>query len=318
MRTSGSRSGEQRTSIRLVVTVCLPDPEDRGVLDEMHGVEALVWDGQCAPPGGIDRTDFLVLRHGAPYAEMIAVMPRLRIVQVTSAGIEYLRGLIPAGVTLCNGSGIHGGPVAEWILAGVLACVRELPGFLRAQERREWEPHGTGELAGKRALVVGAGDLGTQAARLLRAFQVDTVMVGRSARAGVHASEELPALLPAAEIVVLVVPSTDETRQMVDASFLSRMRDGALLVNAARGEVVVTEALLAELESHRLHAVLDVTDPEPLPPDHRLWRAPNLLLTPHVAGAVSGHRARRHAFLREQIGRHLRGEPLLNVVNGAY
>ena len=150
------------------------------------------------------------------------------------------------------------------------------------------------------------------------AFDAEPVLVARHARDGVFATDQLPELLPTADIVVLVVPFTDETRHMVDQEFLAKMRDGALLVNAARGPVVVTEALLAELESRRLHAALDVTDPEPLPSEHPLWRAPNLLLTPHVAGAVQGFPARAYALVREQISRYVKGEPLINVVDGAY
>lgn len=180
------------------------------------------------------------------------------------------------------------------------------------------EPSGHLQLAGKRVLIVGAGDLGEQTARRLRAFGSEPVMVGRSARPGVHATRELPGLLPDAEIVVLVVPITEETRHMVDARFLALMPDGALLVNAARGQVVVTEALLAELESRRLHAVLDVTDPEPLPADHPLWRAPNLLLTPHIGSAVPSYQPRANALVRDQLGRYARGEQLRNVVTGAY
>lgn len=301
-----------------MLTACVPTTQAAELLDPIPDVELLVWDGNGPPPQDIERTEFLVLAHGSPYAEVMAAMPRLRVVQATSAGIDYLLGLIPDGVTLCDGRGIHGGPVSELILAGILASLRQLPGFVRAQDLGQWSQHRTGELAGRRVLIVGAGDLGEQTARRLRAFDAEPVMVGRGAREGVHAASELPALLPAAEIVVLVVPITDETRQMVDADFLGRMRDGALLVNAARGQVVVTAALLAELESGRLHAMLDVTDPEPLPPEHPLWRAPNLLLTPHVGSAVPSYQSRAYALVRDQIGRYARGEQLLNVVTGAY
>jgi phosphoglycerate dehydrogenase-like enzyme len=208
--------------------------------------------------------------------------------------------------------------VAEWVLTAILASVHEFPGFFRAQERREWTQHVTGELSGRRVLIVGAGDLGEHTARRVSAFDAEPVLVARHAREGVFATEQLPELLPTADIVVLLVPFTDETRHMVDQKFLARMRDGALLVNAARGQVVVTEALLAELESCRLHAALDVTDPEPLPSDHPLWRAPNLLLTPHVAGAVQGFPVRAYKLAREQIERYAKGEPLINVVDGAY
>ena len=302
-----------------MVTACLPSPRAASLAGPLpDDVQVLIWDGSTSAPAGIERTEFLVLRYGSPYTELMAAMPRLRVVQATSAGVEYLLGLVPTGVTLCNGRGIHGGPVAEWILAGILASVRQLADLLRAQEQHEWNEHGTGELAGKRVLIVGAGDIGVQTARRLHAFDAEPVMVARHAREGVHSVDELPALLPAADIVVLVAPITDETHHMVDKRFLARMRDGALLVNAARGPVVVTEALLAELETRRLHAVLDVTDPDPLPSDHPLWRAPNPLLTPHVASTVDGYPVRAYAFVREQIARYSRGESLLNVVEGAY
>lgn len=302
-----------------MVTVCLPDPDAARLAGPLpETVRLLTWTGATSPPRGIEQTQFLVLAHGSPYVEMMAAMPRLQVVQTLSAGIEHLLGLVPEGVTLCDGRGIHGGSVAEWILAAILASLRELPNFVRDQERREWAPHMTAELSGKRVLILGAGDLGEQSARRLRAFDAEPVMVARHARAGVHATDELAALLPSADVVVVVVPITGETRHMVDAAFLARMRDGALLVNAARGAVVDTAALLAELEAGRLRAALDVTEPEPPPTDHPIWRAPNLLLTPHVAGSVEGFPARAYALVRDQIGRYSRGEPLLNVVDGGY
>jgi phosphoglycerate dehydrogenase-like enzyme len=150
---------------------------------------------------------------------------------------------------------------------------------------------------------------------MLEGFDARLTYVARTARDGVHAMTELPRLLPEADVVVLVVPVTPETTGMVDASFLAAMRDGALLVNAARGVVVDTDALLAELAAGRLRAALDVTDPEPLPPGHSLWSAPNLLLTPHVAGAVPEANDRAAATLADQLRRVLAGRPLANVVD---
>ena len=173
-------------------------------------------------------------------------------------------------------------------------------------------------MAGKQVLIIGAGDVGTQLARRVIACDAVPTMVGRTAREGVHGIGELPELLGEADVVVLIVPKTAATTGMVDAEFLSRMRDGALLVNAARGPVVRTDDLVAELQSGRLRAALDVTEPEPLPSDHPLWNAPNLLLTPHVAGSVLGFGGRVVSLIVGQVRRFDTGEPLINVVTGEY
>lgn len=302
-----------------MVTICLPDANAVHLVSPLpDNVEVVTWQGSGPPPAGIERVEFLVPSPRTDYKTIMDAMPQLRVVQALSAGIDYLIGLIPDGVTLCDGRGVHGGSTAEWVLAAILASLRELPGFVGAQDRKQWTQHETDELAGKRVLVIGAGDLGQQTARRLRAFDADPTMVGRHAREGVHAVGELPELLPAADVVVLVIPMTGETRHMVDREFLAQLRDGALLVNAARGPVVVTDDLLAELESGRLHAALDVTDPEPLPPEHPLWGAPNLLLTPHVGGNVRGFPERAYALVRAQVARYVSGEPLINVVEGDY
>lgn len=302
-----------------MVTICLSDAEAVRLATPLPAnVDVVMWDGAGAPAAGIDRVEFWVASSGSDYRAMMKAMPRLRVVQALSAGIDHLAGLIPDGVTLCDGRGIHGGSTAEWVLAAILATLRDIPDFVRALGREEWTEHVSDELAGKRVLVVGAGDLGEQTARRLGVFDAETTMVARHARDGVHGVDELPELLPMADVVVLVIPMTDETRHMVDREFLARMHDGALLVNAARGPVVVTDHLLAELQSGRLRAALDVTDPEPLPPGHPLWRAPNLLLTPHIGGNVPGFPARAYALVRAQVTRYAAGEPLINVVEGAY
>ena len=193
-----------------MVTICLRDADALRLASPFpENVEALIWDGSGAPPAGIERVEFWVPSFGIDYTEMMEAMPRLRVVQALSAGIDYLVGLIPDGVTLCDGRGIHGGSTAEWVLAAILASLREFSGFVLAQERQEWTQHVTDELAGKRVLVIGAGDLGEQTARRLRAFDAEATMVARHARDGVHGVDELPQLLPAADVVVLVIPMTD-------------------------------------------------------------------------------------------------------------
>jgi phosphoglycerate dehydrogenase-like enzyme len=248
----------------------------------------------------------------------LAAMRDLQVVQLTTAGAEVWVDKIPAGVTLCDARGVHDSATSEWVLAAVLASVRGFVGFGRAQAEGRWAYGYTDELAGKRVLIVGAGSVGAAVSRRLGPFEVEVTHVARRARDGVHAVSELPGLLPHADIVVLLVPLTDATRGLVDAEFLGRMRDGALLVNAARGPVVDTGALVAELSSGRLRAALDVTDPEPLPPGHPLWEAPGLLLTPHVGGSVPGLRRRAFGLAGEQLRRYAAGQPLENVVSDGY
>jgi phosphoglycerate dehydrogenase-like enzyme len=300
----------------------VPTEEGRDLLGPPpEGVEVAVWGpADETPPPQAARAGFWVPQYLSPDAlgRQLAGLPELRVVQLLTAGADAYVGKLPAGVTLCDARGVHGSSTSEWVLTAILASLREFPGFVLDQQARRWSPHGTGELAGSRVLVVGAGDVGDAIRRRLLPFEVTVTMVARTARDGVHGIDELPDLLPAADVVVVVVPLTDATRGLVGTGFLARMRTGALLVNAARGPVADTAALLAELESGRLRAAVDVTDPEPLPADHPLWAAPGLLLTPHVGGAVTGFPRRAYGLVRAQLARWARDEPLENVVRDGY
>lgn len=248
-------------------------------------------------------------------------MPVLRVVQLLTAGADAWVGHLPDDVTLCDASGVHDSSTAEWVMAAILAHVRDFPAFVRAQSRREWAYQAyapTDELAGKRVLIVGAGSIGQALAARLAPFEVEVVRVARRARDGVHSARELPELLPRADVIVLVVPLTPQTQGMVDASFLRRVPDGALLVNAARGPVVDTAALTEELATGRIAAALDVVEPEPLPADHPLWTMPNVLITPHVAGSVRGFLPRAYRLVGEQLRRYCAGQPLANQVADGY
>ncbi|MGY1915714.1 2-hydroxyacid dehydrogenase [Blastococcus sp. SYSU DS0973] len=250
-----------------------------------------------------------------PDDAFFAALPELRLVQLLSAGAENFAGRLPEGVVLCNARGAHTPSTAEWAVAATLAAQRGIPFFVREQDAGRWSFTTHRSLVGARVLVIGAGDIGRAIGRMLAGFDVELTYVARTAREGVRAIDELPDLLPHADVVVLIVPVTPETRGMVDAEFLAAMADGALLVNAARGVVVDTDALVAELASGRLRAAVDVTDPEPLPAGHPLWSAPGLLLTPHVGGAVPETNARAAAAVTDQLRRILAGEPLVNVVD---
>ena len=310
----------------MTITVLVPDEYGVARLAQLDGVRALRYDGdgsnngdgtgEVLPPEEALRSAEVLVAPilGQARPELLAKLPRLRLVQLLTAGYEGWETALPEGVALVTGRSAHGGSTAEWVLATLLALQRDLPHFVRAADRGEWDYHHTGTLLGARVLVVGAGDVGRQIVRRLEPFDVTATMVGRTARAGVRGMDELPGLLREHDAVVLAVPLTEQTHRLADAAFLARMPDDAVLVNAARGPVVDTEALLAELRAGRLRAALDVTDPEPLPPGHPLWRAPGVLITPHVGGSVTGAVERAYEVAAEQIAEFLAGGEPTNLV----
>jgi phosphoglycerate dehydrogenase-like enzyme len=261
---------------------------------------------------------------GARAADLLPALTGLKVIQLLSAGADAWIGHVPADVRLCDARGVHDAPVAEWVIGAVVGSLRGFPGFARAQEREEWaadaDDLASRELTGARVLIVGAGSIGRAIERHMAPFGVTVTRVARTARPAedVHGVGELPELLPYADVVVLVVPLTEQTRGLVDAGFLAAMPDGALLVNAARGPVVDTAALVTELAGGRISAALDVTDPEPLPTGHPLWKLPNLFLTPHIGGAVRGFVPRAYGLAGDQLRRFRSGAPLLNLVVDGY
>jgi phosphoglycerate dehydrogenase-like enzyme len=301
----------------MAIRVWLPAKDSSDVMGGLpDGMVPDVWTGGEQLPGSADEVEVVVLPFGVPRSRLpvLATLPRLRLIQLMSAGVDHILGSVPAGVTLCNARGVHDPAVAEWIMAVILAQLRRLPGFAAAQQAGRWDPVAGELLAGQRVLIVGYGSIGQAVERLLAPFGATVARVARTARPGVSGLDDLPAMLPGADIVIVLVPVTPATIKLVDAEFLGRMHDGALLVNAARGSIADTGAVLAELRSGRLRAALDVTDPEPLPAGHPLWSAPGLLLTPHVAGAETTGMTRIMAAVRDQLARYAQGRPLLNIV----
>jgi phosphoglycerate dehydrogenase-like enzyme len=305
-----------------VTTVWLPvdDPEVVAAAAGA-GLDVDHWDGRSLLPATVDQVELFVVPYlgGRAVLEPMARMPRLRVVQTLTAGYDDVLPLLPDGVTLCNAPGVHDASTAELAVTLTLASLRGIPAFVRAQDARRWAPSARPALADRRVLVVGYGGVGRAVARRLAGFEVEVVRVARTARTDadgseVHGFDALPSLLPSADAVVLCVPLTEGTRGLVDAEFLAALPRGALLVNVARGPVVVTADLEHELRAGRLYAALDVTDPEPLPPDHTLWDAPGLLLSPHVGGNSSAFPPRARAFLVEQLRRYGAGVPLAGVV----
>jgi phosphoglycerate dehydrogenase-like enzyme len=278
------------------------------------------YDADGARPDSIETVEFYVPSYMAGRAayEVITEMPALKVVQTQTAGFEHVLPFLRGDVTLCNARGVHDASTAELAVTLILASYRRIPQAVRDAGREVWPPLTDVEdsLADRTVLIVGYGSIGEALERRLAGFECEVLRVARRPRDGVSPVEDLPALLPRADVVVLLVPATDATRGLVDAEFLARMKDGALLVNVARGVIVDTGALVAELRSGRLRAGLDVTDPEPLPAGHPLWSAPNVLITPHHGGATTAFAPRVAALVRDQLERYAAGELLANVVAG--
>ena len=300
-----------------MIRVWLPEQDAVSLMGGLPaGMVADVWTGGEQLPDSADEVEVVVLPFEVPSSrlQLLAKLPRLRLIQLMSAGAENIIPSVPPGVTLCNAQGAHDPAVAEWITAVILAQVRQLPRFMAAQQAGTWAPVRSEPLAGQTVLIVGYGSIGEATERTLAPFGVRFERVARRPRPGVMTMDDLPDALPRADIVILLVPVTPATTGLVDARFLAQLHDGALLVNAARGSIVDTSALLAELASGRLRAALDVTDPEPLPAGHPLWSAPGLLLTPHVAGAMTTNASRVMALVKDQLARYAASEPLRHVV----
>ncbi|MDN3296019.1 2-hydroxyacid dehydrogenase [Streptomyces ficellus] len=296
----------------------LPDSADSGLTYHF-------WDGGPDFPADPADCAFYVVPYmkGTEIAvRPMAAMTSVRVVQTLSAGTDHVTpglGSLPPGVALCNAKGVHEASTAELTLALILASLRGIPGFVRGQDKEEWRAGFYPALADRSVLIVGYGSIGAAIEDRLAPFECARVArVARSPRTTergpVQALGELPALLPQADVVILSTPLTPDTHHLADAAFLSRMKDGALLVNVARGPVVDTKALLAETETGRITAALDVTDPEPLPPGHPLWHARGVLISPHVGGSTSAFLPRAKRLIAEQITRFTRGEPMRNVV----
>ena len=300
----------------------LPPEEIDGLPDDFHYV---YWDGVSPefPADPAEAVFYVVPYMKGPAAGALPLphMSRVQVVQTLSAGVDHiaphLSGL-PSGVRLCNARGVHEASTAELTLALVLASLRGIPRFVRGQDNEKWYAGFYPALADRRVLIVGYGSIGAAVEDRLAPFECEVVRVARSARTAprgpVHAMDDLAGLLPSADVVVLTTPLTEQTRGLVNAPFLGAMKDGALLVNVARGPVVDTKALLAETESGRLTAALDVTDPEPLPAGHPLWHAPGVLISPHVGGSTSAFLPRAKRLLAGQLSRFAAGEPVHNVV----
>jgi phosphoglycerate dehydrogenase-like enzyme len=297
-----------------------------------------------ALPDGLDHDIEIDVWIPDPYpTRALRLWPRLRGVRLVlslMAGTEWLPETVGPHVTICNARGAHNVSTAEWTISAVLCTLKHFPLFKQLQDSADWRgrkqataeyqrvtgdtrqlhpPVMVEELTEKHVLLVGYGAIGREIERMLAPFRVNLVRVARNRRTEplVHPVEDLDLLLPAADIIILILPLNDASRGIVGARQFELMRQGALLVNAARGPIVETAALVDALNKGKIRAAIDVTDPEPLPPDHPLWRCPNLLITPHVAGSTPQFTPRAMNVAAEELKRYLNGEPLRNVVQAA-
>jgi phosphoglycerate dehydrogenase-like enzyme len=304
-------------------------------------IKALIPDGPLRAhleplPAGVTLTDqpdddveflLLTIELIPRAAELVAAMPRLAVVQSVFAGVDGILPLIPEGVTVASASGVHDIPVSEWVVTMLLALRRRLPELLAFQRAGHWQrnldrPSADGpaglppieDLDGATVLILGYGSIGRALAPRLQALGANVVGIARHARADAKPPEALEELLPSADAVAVLASLTEPTTGIVDARFLARMKPGAILLNPARGRHVVTAALLDALNAGHVRAALDVTDPEPLPDGHPLWSAPNVIITPHLAGGVVAFDRRAYQLAGEQLRAYAAGEPLRNVV----
>ncbi|WP_062072542.1 2-hydroxyacid dehydrogenase [Demequina sediminicola] len=310
-----------------MITVSVPDTDTADAVGDVgDDARVVVWNPavEDAPAEHAEGITLACLAHrtgGRKVYARLRELPNLQAIQIPSAGYEHALPYVPDGVALCNARGVHDTRTAEMALLLALASQRGLPQFIDAQRRETWEPYETApSLADKKVLVVGYGSIGAAIGKRMRACEATVEGVARSARTApdgttVHAVGDLLTLLPQFDIVVIVTPHDDTTDRLVNGEFLSSMADDALLVNVGRGAVVDTDALVAELQTGRIRATLDVVDPEPLPDGHPLYSAPGLVLTPHVAGFAQTTDKRYVALVHAQIASLRAGKGPVNRVN---
>lgn len=305
------------------IVVCLPEyPGVEHIGDLPDNVE-VVWVAEEADPSTLPdpaTIDFIVpLQAMRPpiRATLDSVSTgRLKVIQTLSAGVDWLVGHVPPHVTVCNAKGAFDAPLAEWVVGAILAMERGLIQSRDLEITRDWTPFEPTEVAGRRVVILGHGSIGSAIAARLKAFDADVIGVARTARPddGVLGLDSLDELLPTAQVLVNMLPLSSETTGLLDERRLALLPDDALVVNGGRGRTIDAVALLRELDLGRLRAVLDVTDPEPLPPESPLWSIPNVLISPHIAGDSAPATVRTFKIAGDQIRRFAAGEELQNQV----
>jgi phosphoglycerate dehydrogenase-like enzyme len=299
-----------------VIVAAVQTQELADAVGEVEGVEILVWPrGEALPERAAD-IEFLVPDYirARTTVRQLGHFPRLRAVQLQTAGYDAVLELMPPGPDLLSARGVHDDATAELALGLTLASLRGID--LAVREHGHWSQDvERRSLADSNVAILGYGSIGRSVAERMLACRAQVTGVASSPRdddlvGRVVTTDDVD--WSAQHVVVVVLPLSEATRHLVDAAFLAQLRDKALVVNVGRGAVLDTDAVLTE--AGRLRFALDVTDPEPLPDDHPLWGAPNVLITPHIAGGTTAMLPRMAALVRDQLARLRDGRELRNVV----
>jgi len=280
------------------------------------GLSHLPTDGVTPDPADLEKITFYVpaYMYGAAALTPIASMSSLQVIQSPNAGVDDVIPLRPKGVTLCNAAGVHDASTAELAVGLAIASRRGFNSFAQYQSKGVWLHTSHASLTDSKVAIVGHGNIGKTIAKALNGFEVDVTSFSKSGKGGSLTIDKFDRLLPTFDVIILIVPLNDQTRHFMNAKRLSAMKDGASLINVARGAIVDTDALVSELSTGRIYCALDVTDPEPLPAGHPLWSAPNTIITPHVGGDSKAFDPRGRALVEAQLARFAAGQPLINVV----
>lgn len=286
-------------------------------LEAPAGMEFLPTNGELPTPDQYANIEFYVPKYmaGKPSYEPILHMPNLKVVQLMMAGFEEALPYMREGITLCNARGVHDASTAELAVGMAIGARRGFPQFAEDKAQGIWNHKRNPTLVDSKVAIVGFGSIGLEIAAMLKPFHTEVVGFSRSGTNGSKTMSEFDSLLSTFDVVILITPLTPETRHLMNAHRLGLMKDGATLINVARGPVVDTDALVAELNSGRISAGLDVTDPEPLPQGHPLWNCPNVIIAPHVGGDSNAFVPRGRKLVVDQLGRISRGEALINIVS---
>ncbi len=280
------------------------------------GLTHLPTNGVTPDPADLEKITFYVpaYMYGAAALTPIASMGSLQVIQSPNAGVDDVIPLRPKGVVLCNAAGVHDASTAELAVGLAIASRRGFNSFAQYQSKGVWLHTSNATLTDSKVAIIGHGNIGKTIAQMLGGFEVEVTSFSRSGRDGALTMENFDRLLPTFDVIILIVPLNDQTRHFMNAQRLSAMKDGASLINVARGAIIDTDALVAELNSGRISCALDVTDPEPLPAGHPVWNTPNTIITPHVGGDSKAFEPRGRALVEAQLARFAAGQPLINVV----